>query len=583
MWRRLVAAVIICSLVGIASAAKKAVDTPLRVPVIGPNAVTSQPHSNYKGVTPNITTNTVDVYPQSGDLNTGSTDGSTFTDVCQMRAVEYEFGFGKFDLSPIPSGSYIWSVTANVYVVDTYWPWWCITKEIYDPLTTDAATLWNEIYNEYSGGTVYSWNYESSDFAPGWYAYDLGSNGASDLEAALSQGWFAIGVLDFDFSTTYYVILDGWCGNSPYLTVEYSSEPPPTPVPCEEASQCGPFPTDYWLADMAFIPDFFGAGQNALAQVEVDASGSDILFFNPTDCSYCEAYDDVTGTSQRAIAYDPGENVIYVGGWNSMGVFKFSLPACGDNLSTHYLGFCDLSATNFWGVSGLAWDDVDGGMYITNSADNQLGKFDFSTCSILWYCDITWMGVLGWSPIAAGLAFDPVHNGIWAPVFDGNTYALSNLEFFNRPEDDAGDECVADTFCTLPDGWLGWGVGQEDNLTCEAWVSEYYSTYYDYHMGFCPTTGVAEKNQPVTLTVLSAHPNPFTGSTEISFALPKDGKVNLSIYDASGRLVTTLLNSNLSAGTHTVVWNAQNMPAGIYFYKLTTADMSVTKKLVLMK
>jgi hypothetical protein len=533
-------------------------------------------------VTPGVTT-TVDVFPQAGDLNTGSTDGSTFTDVCQIRAVEYEFGFAKFDLSPIPSGSYIWTVTANVYVTDTYWPYWCITKESYDPLTTDAGTIWNEIYNNYASGAVYSWNYESSSFGPGWYSYDLGASGASDLQDALSQGWFCIGVLDFDFSYYFYVILDGWCGNSPSLTVDYSSEPPPTPVPCDVVTTCGPFPTDYWLADMAFVPDFFGPNEPALAQVEVDASGSDIIFFDPTTCNYCEAYDDVTGTSQRAIAYDPGENVIYVGGWNTAGVYKFSLPACGDALSSHYIGFCDLSWSVFWGVSGLAWDDVDGGMYIVNSSDNQLGKFDFSTCNILWYCDITWMGTMGWSPAAAGLAFSPEDNGLWAPVFDMNTYTLSNVEFFTRPEDDAGDECVADTFCYF-DNALVWGAGQEDGIQCDAWVSEYYNAYYDWHLEGIPCpVAVSEKTQPITPSVLSAHPNPFTNSTEISFALPKAGKVNLSIYDASGRLVTTLLNSNLSAGTHTVVWNAQNMPAGIYFYKLTTADMSVTKKLVLMK
>lgn len=581
MWRKMLAAVIVVALVGVAGAAEK-VAPASRYPLVGPNAILSNPSSH--GTPNHVTQNTTYFYPQSADRWTGSTDGSSITETSLIKGYDYEVGWAKYDLSGggIPPGAYIWSITAHFYVNDTYYPWWCITHVTNDPVTADPATLYNDIMEEYNNGNPYSWNYESSDFAPGWHEYVLDGTANDDFMNALSVGWFGLGVVDFDFSTTYYVIIDGWAeANPPYLEVEWAMEPPPTCVDCAIFEQCGPYPTDNWLADMAYNPYDSNFNGPAMYQVEVDNNGSDVVIWNPADCSYCEAYDQTTGTSQRGIAYDPEEDVIYMGGWNSMGVFKFAAPVCGQPLQ--YLGFCDLSSTPFWGLSGLAWDDVDGGLYMVNSSDNQLGKLDFNTCTILYYGDIDWMCTQpSWSPAAAGLAFSPEDNGLYAKVFDVNTGA-SAMNFFFRPEDDPGDEYAADTACVQDPSMLGWGVGQIDGIPCEAWFSNYYDNI-DYHEACpCPPVAVAENTRNEAPGVVTARPNPFTGSTEISFALKTDGKVNLSIYNESGRLVANLVNGNLNAGSHTVVWNAANVPSGIYFYKLVTENMNITKKLVLLK
>jgi hypothetical protein len=79
------------------------------------------------------------------------------------------------------------------------------------------------------------------------------------------------------------------------------------------------------------------------------------------------------------------------------------------------------------------------------------------------------------------------------------------------------------------------------------------------------------------------YPNPFNPSTSISYTLKNSGKVRLSVYDLLGREVAVLANEIQAAGTHKVTFSANGLSSGMYFYKLQTAGMTMTKKMVLMK
>jgi hypothetical protein len=72
-------------------------------------------------------------------------------------------------------------------------------------------------------------------------------------------------------------------------------------------------------------------------------------------------------------------------------------------------------------------------------------------------------------------------------------------------------------------------------------------------------------NKPMAFDLHEAYPNPFNPSTQITFDLPEDGFVALSVYDVLGRKVADLANSNYVAGYHSVVWNAANISSGMYF------------------
>jgi len=93
---------------------------------------------------------------------------------------------------------------------------------------------------------------------------------------------------------------------------------------------------------------------------------------------------------------------------------------------------------------------------------------------------------------------------------------------------------------------------------------------------------------PSEFTLQQNYPNPFNAQTAIAFSLASPGDIKLEVYDITGKLVNTLVNSRLSAGNHQVIWdgnnnNGNNAASGVYFYKLTTAEKSSTQRMVLLK
>jgi flagellar hook assembly protein FlgD len=80
-----------------------------------------------------------------------------------------------------------------------------------------------------------------------------------------------------------------------------------------------------------------------------------------------------------------------------------------------------------------------------------------------------------------------------------------------------------------------------------------------------------------------AYPNPFNPVTTLSFAIPVDSDVSLSIYNLQGREVSTLIDKNMDAGYHSVVWNADSHASGVYFVKMVAGNYVNTQKLMLVK
>jgi hypothetical protein len=98
-------------------------------------------------------------------------------------------------------------------------------------------------------------------------------------------------------------------------------------------------------------------------------------------------------------------------------------------------------------------------------------------------------------------------------------------------------------------------------------------------------TPIAEPahSAPNKFRLYANYPNPFNASTEIAFDLPKDELINLAIYNVMGQMVAELANGRMSAGTHRLVWNADQMPSGLYYLQLKTENDRQVKKMILMK
>ncbi len=79
------------------------------------------------------------------------------------------------------------------------------------------------------------------------------------------------------------------------------------------------------------------------------------------------------------------------------------------------------------------------------------------------------------------------------------------------------------------------------------------------------------------------YPNPFNPNTTISYTLKQSTSVKLTVYDRLGREVKTLVDEQQSAGTHSVEFNASNLPSGIYFYRIRTPEKTEVRKMILAK
>jgi len=94
---------------------------------------------------------------------------------------------------------------------------------------------------------------------------------------------------------------------------------------------------------------------------------------------------------------------------------------------------------------------------------------------------------------------------------------------------------------------------------------------------------VEETETPGSIELRQNYPNPFNPSTNITFFLPEDRQVRLGIYNIVGQQVATLIDDNMGAGEHSVVWNASNNPSGIYIVQLETGSRILTRKITLVK
>jgi photosystem II stability/assembly factor-like uncharacterized protein len=104
-----------------------------------------------------------------------------------------------------------------------------------------------------------------------------------------------------------------------------------------------------------------------------------------------------------------------------------------------------------------------------------------------------------------------------------------------------------------------------------------------------PTTGIDDfLIQEIQNIKSSNYPNPFNPSTTISFSIPDESKIELSIYNIKGQKVKTLVNEVLTQASHTVLWdgkdkNGKEVSTNVYLYTLRIGDKSVSRKMLLVR
>lgn len=91
------------------------------------------------------------------------------------------------------------------------------------------------------------------------------------------------------------------------------------------------------------------------------------------------------------------------------------------------------------------------------------------------------------------------------------------------------------------------------------------------------------KGNPDKFELNQNYPNPFNPSTQLSYDLKTDGNVKLTVFNLVGQSVRVLVDGLQTAGYYEVTFDANDLPAGIYLYKLQVGDYSSVKRMTLVK
>ena len=116
------------------------------------------------------------------------------------------------------------------------------------------------------------------------------------------------------------------------------------------------------------------------------------------------------------------------------------------------------------------------------------------------------------------------------------------------------------------DNDYGWGV-----------IDVWEAINYDF------ASNDAKPTTPLVFNLMQNYPNPFNPSTTIIFDLPDATEIEIIIYDILGKQVEVLVRDRVLSGRHKVVWDASEFPSGIYYCRLTTHHLEITRKMLLLK
>ena len=117
-------------------------------------------------------------------------------------------------------------------------------------------------------------------------------------------------------------------------------------------------------------------------------------------------------------------------------------------------------------------------------------------------------------------------------------------------------------------------------------IVEYFETGSELRYqkdGIIVLNASVESFVPSELFLSQCYPNPFNATTRLTFGLPEASQVSLGIYDLSGRLVTSLVNGNYNAGTHSALWESGNASTGVYLVRMEAGEFSSIRKVTLLR
>jgi hypothetical protein len=278
---------------------------------------------------------------------------------------------------------------------------------------------------------------------------------------------------------------------------------------------------------------------------------------------------------------------------NAFNFLDTSLSVSGTNLIHNFSKYSgpvpsgETCPKNYWEMTGSTWS------YIAKKNSDQQGSADFE-----------YQPTNGWESfdivipytMVDGYAYDWKLYGIW-----DNGKCETHSTF-----DDGHASSKVNTFSSII---LAGTFGQVKGLSIMPFYSGSTIIYYtitvnntitgigsdgSYYVNmdqctailkpFSTVTGVEETKPLLNQFFLSQnYPNPFNPTTVINYQLPAISQVTLKVYDVLGREVRILVSERESAGNHSAVFDAKNLPSGTYFYTITAGQYTQARKMMLIK
>lgn len=126
-------------------------------------------------------------------------------------------------------------------------------------------------------------------------------------------------------------------------------------------------------------------------------------------------------------------------------------------------------------------------------------------------------------------------------------------------------------------GWITSGGGYSA-VTYTSWTQS-----YDCYLDWFGNVGAEEMPSEISTGFVNLVPNPSQNAAKLSYVVVNQGPVNISVFDATGRVVNNLVNETKSAGEYTVNMNNQNLAAGIYFIRVETPEGTAGKTMTIIR
>jgi hypothetical protein len=327
---------------------------------------------------------------------------------------------------------------------------------------------------------------------------------------------------------------------------------------------------------MAGDTDVSNSGQTDVYLIRTDATGDTLWTRNYGGAEDDEGYRAEQTADGGFVVTGGSSSFADVGDWD---VYLIRTDAGGDTLWTRTYGGPD------YDIGHCVRQTSDGGFIIAGETRSYgAGNSDFYLIKTDAAGDTSWTRTYGGDRDDVARSVQCVNNGYTVAGYTESFGGFDNDAFVVRTNllGDAlwtkviggGGEDCGYSFVALPfgtyviAGYTGsWGAGGDD-----AWMIKLDSD----------ATGI-ENRAPEHRLQVRAHPNPFNPATTITYRLESACHATISVYDAAGRRLETLLDGVLPAGERGLTWNASGYPSGVYFVRLEARGETRVAKAVLLK